>query len=203
MKQNLMIRRPFRIRHVQLMPHVIKNISKLHRVGSVRFHESFVSFKHEPLLLRVATFLLRGLVKFEFFRLTLDGGRTLHMEELIQSEATKQSGIALIHIDGAQTALAEFAQTKSDPGEGTHEGGIHLLAIAQIDHKIPVPALDHLLYKLLETRAILEGSAPFHLYPDGALNAADKDRRRRVHTGRRDYLSPVMAVKSVPFFSAT
>jgi hypothetical protein len=36
--------------------------------------------------------------------------------------------------------------------------------------------LDHLFYKLLEARAILEGSAAFHLYPDGAVNAADEDR---------------------------
>jgi hypothetical protein len=186
------------------MPHVIKNIPKLHRVGSVRFHKSLVSFKHESLLLVVARFLLRGLVKFELFRLTLDSGRrTLHMEELIESEATEQSGIALIHIDRAQASLTEFPQTKSDPGEGTHEGGIHLLAIAQIDHKIPVPALDHLFYKLFKTRAILEGSAAFHLYPDGAFDAADEDRRCRVHTGRRDYLSPVIPVKSLPLFSAT
>ena len=186
------------------MPHVIKNIPKLHRVGSVRFHESLVGFKHESLLLVVARFLLRGLVKFELFRLTLDSGRrTLHMEELIESEATEQSGIALIHIDRAQASLTEFSQTKSDPGEGTHEGGIHLLAIAQIDHKIPVPALDHLFYKLFKTRAILESSAAFHLYPDGAFDAADEDRRCRVHTGRRDYLSPVIPVKSLPLFSAT
>jgi hypothetical protein len=186
------------------MPHIIKNIPKLHRIGSVRFHQSLVSFKHESLLLSVARFLLRGLAKFELFRLTLDSrGRTLHTEELIQSEAAEQSGISLVHIDRAQAALTELAQTKSNAGEGTHEGGIHLLAITQIDHKIPVPALDHLFYKLLETRAILEGSPPFHLYPDGAIDAADKDRRCRVHTGKKDYLSPVMAVKSLPLISAT
>ena len=95
---------------------------------------------------------------------------------MIQSEAAEQAGIAVVHVDRAQASLTELAQAKSDPGEGSHKGRIHLLAIAQIDHKIPVPALDHLFYKLLETRAILEGPATLHLYPDGAVSAADKDR---------------------------
>ena len=172
-----MIRRPFRIRHVQLMPHVIKDILKLHLVCSVRLHESLVSLQHEALLLVATRFLLRGLPKFQLLRLTLDSGRgTLHVEKLIQSEAAEQARIAVVHVDCAQASLTKLAQAKSDPGESTHKGRIHLLAIAQIDHKIPVAALDHLFYKLLEARAILEGSAAFHLYPDGAVNAADEDR---------------------------
>ncbi len=60
-----MIRRPFRIRYVQLMPHVIKDILKLHLVCSIRLHESLVSLQHEALLLVVTRFLLRGLAKFQ------------------------------------------------------------------------------------------------------------------------------------------
>ena len=194
-----MIRRPFRLRHVQLMPHIIKDILELHLVGSVCLHESLVCFEHESLLLVAARFLLGGLAKLQLLRLTLHSRRrTLHMEKLIQTEAAEQAGIAVIHIDRTQAPLTELAQTKSDPGEGTHEGRIHLLAIAQIDHKIPVPALDHLFHKLFEARAILEGSAAFHLYPYGAVNAADEDRRCRVHTNGRDYCSPATAVKSLP-----
>jgi hypothetical protein len=30
--------------------------------------------------------------------------------------------------------------------------------------------------ELLESRAVLEGAAAFHLYPDGAIDATDEDR---------------------------
>lgn len=177
MGETLVIRLPFRIRHVQLMPHIIENILKLYLVGSVRFHESLVSLQHEALLLGVTRFLLRSRAKFQLLRLALDGGsRTLHVEELIQSEAAQQAGIAVIHIDCAQAALTELAEAKSDPGKGSHKCRIHLLTIAQVDHKIPVAALDHLFDELLESRAVLEGAAAFHLYPDGAIDATDEDR---------------------------
>jgi hypothetical protein len=102
-----------------------------------------------------------------------------------------------------QSSLAKLAKPKSNSGESTHKGRVHLFAFAQIDDKIPVPALDHLFNKLLETGAILEGPATFHLNPDGAVNAADQDRRCRVHTGERNYRSRAMAVKSPPLVTAT
>jgi hypothetical protein len=40
-----------------------------------------------------------------------------------------------------------------------------LLAISQVDDEIPEPALDHLFYKLLKTRAILESPAALYFYP--------------------------------------
>jgi hypothetical protein len=49
----------------------------------------------------------------------------------------------------------------------------------------------------------LEGSATFYLYPDGAIDAADLDRRCRVHTGRGNYPTLATAVKSLPGVTAT
>jgi hypothetical protein len=159
------------------MPHELENIAEFHRVGSIRFHERLVRFKNRPFLLLVIHFLLHGLTKFQVFRLawlTRAGAR--HMEELIEPETTEEPTVAIIDVDRAKPSLTEFPKPKRDPGESTHECRIHLLAIAQIDDKVPVPALDHLFYEFFETRAILEGSAAFHLYPDGAVNAADLDR---------------------------
>ena len=181
------------------MPHELEDIPEFHRVGSVRFHKSLVRFEHCPLLLLVVHLLLHGLMKFQIVRPTsLIGRRALHMEELIESETAQETTIAIIDIDRAQSALTEFAKPKGNSGESPHEGRVHLLAIAQVDHKIPVSALDHLLNKLFKTRAILEGPATFYLYPDGAVNAADLDGRCRVHTSRRNYPSSSEAVKYLP-----
>jgi hypothetical protein len=184
------------------MPHVVEYILKLDQVGSVRFHKSLVSLKHLALVLFPARLFLFGFAKFKLIGPILDcGSSVLHMEELIESKAAEKTSIAVVHIDRAQTALAEFAKAESDPCECTHEGRIHLLAIAQIDDKIPVPTLDHLLHKLFEARAILEGSSAFYFYPYGAFNAAHKDRRCRVHSGCRNYPSPATAVKSLPLLA--
>lgn len=170
------------------MPHELENVAKFYCVGRIRFHEGLVCLEHRPLLLLVVHFLLHRLMKFQFLRLARVSGGALHMEELIEPEAAQEPTIAIVDVNGAQVPLTEFAKPKSNPRESTHECRVHLLAITQIDDKIPVPALDHLLHKLFETRAILEGSATFYLYPDGAVNTADLDRRCRVHTGRRNYL---------------
>ena len=94
--------------------------------------------------------------------------------------------------------MTELAKPEGNSRERPHEGRVHLFAIAEVDHKIPVSALDHLLNKLFETRAVLEGPATFYLYPDGAINAADLDGRCRVHTSGRNYPSPASAVKYLP-----
>jgi hypothetical protein len=186
------------------MPHVFKHILELHQVGSVYLHESLVSLEHLALLLRTACLLLLGFAKVKLVGLILGSGACVfHMEKLIQPQTAEKTGIAVIDVNRPQTALAEFAEAESDPGQSTHERRIHLLAIAQIDDKISEPALDHLLYKFLKTRAILEGSPAFHFYPYGAVNAADEDRRCRVHSCARNYLSPATAVKSLPLVTAT
>ncbi len=181
------------------MPHELENVPELYRVGSIRFHKRLVRLENRPFLLLVVHFLWHRLMEFQVLRLTgLIRGGAVHMEELIKSEATQESTVAAIDVDRAKPSLTEFPKPKSHPGEGPHERRIHLLAIAQIDDKFPIPALDHLFHKLFETRAILEGSATFYLYPDGAVNATDLDRRCRVHTGRRNYPTRATTVKSLP-----
>ncbi len=181
------------------MPHVVKDILELYQVGSVCLHESLVSLEYLALMLRPARFLLLGFSKLQLIGLILRGGAdVLNMEKLIKPETAKKTRIAVVHVDRAQTALAEFAKAESNARECAHKRRIHLLAGAQIDDEIPESALDHLFYKLLKTRAILEGSAALHFYPYGAVHAADKDRRCRVHSGVRNYPSPATAVKSLP-----
>jgi hypothetical protein len=181
------------------MPHELENVPELYRVGSIRFHERLVRLENRPLLLLVVHFLLHRLMKFQVLRLAgLIRGGAFHTEELIKSEAAQEPTVTVIDVDRAKPSLTEFPKPKSHPGESPHEGRIHLLAIAEIDDKIPIPALDHLFHKFFETRAILEGSATFYLYPDGAVNAADLDRRCRVHTIGRNYPTRATAVKSLP-----
>jgi hypothetical protein len=190
MNQNSTLLCPFGIGYVQLMPHKIEDISEFDRVGSVRFNKRLVRFEHCALLFLVIHLFLHGLTKFQISRLALlVGGGALHMEELVEAETAQETTVAIIHIDRSQAALAELAKSQGDSRESPHEGRVHLFAIAEIDHKIPISALDHLLNKLLQTRAILEGPATFYLYPDGTVNAADLDGRCRVHTSGRNYPS--------------
>lgn len=185
------------------MPHELEHISEFDRVASIRFDERLVRFEHGALLLRVIHLFLHRLAKFQISRLILLGRNAFHMEELIQSETAQETAIAIIDIDGAQTALSELSQPKGHSRERPHEGRVHLLAIAEVDHKIPVSTLDHLFHKLFETGAILEGSATFYLYPDGAINTADLHGGCRVHTSARNYPSLASAVKYRPGLSAT
>jgi hypothetical protein len=186
------------------MPHEFEHVPEFHRVRGVRFHEGLVRLKHRAFLLLVVHLFLHRLMELQFLWLArLSGRGAFHMEKLIESEAAQETTIAIVDVDRAQASLTEFAKPKSNPGERTHESRVHLLAITEIDNKIPVPALDHLFNKLFETGAILEGSATFYLYPDGAIDAADLDRRCRVHTGRGNYPTLATAVKSLPGVTAT
>lgn len=190
MNQDSRLLCPFGIGDVQFMPHILKDISELDGVGSISFDKRLVRFEHGALLFLVIHLFLHRLAKFQISRLALlVHGDALHMEELIKSETAQETTIAIIDIDRAQTALPELAKPEGNSRERSHEGRVHLFTIAEVDHKIPVAALDHLLNKLLETRAVLEGPATFYLYPDGTVNAADLDGRCCVHTSARNYPS--------------
>ena len=104
-----------------------------------------------------------------------------HGKKLVETEIFQKRGVADIHIDRAERALPDFAEPQCDPGQGAHECRVHQLTGIQIDHKLPVAPLDHLLDKLFDARAVLECPAPADLEPYRATEATNKNRRRNTH----------------------
>ncbi len=105
----------------------------------------------------------------------LCGIKDLDGKELVETEAGKEIGIALVDIGDAQLALSDLAETESGAGESAHESGIHLLAVLQIDNELTKATLDHLLDEFLEPRAVLKAAPALHSDPSTTAHAADED----------------------------
>ena len=79
------------------------------------------------------------------------------------------SAFRSIEIDDRQRTFAELAKPKRDPGQRAHKRRIHPLTIAQIDDKLARTAMDHLLGKLSQSRAVGGRTVSLHPNPNDTI----------------------------------
>ncbi len=189
-----------RIRGVELISHELEHILEFHGVGGIGLDQSFVGFKH-GLLLGFGRFVFRhGFVKLAIGWHTVGGHPAFSTVKSWSSPRLP-----------SRSALRSLTLiTRSPPGPISRKRSATPARVPmkvesicsqsrKIDHEITETTLDHLLDEFLQPGAVLERAAPFHFYPDGAVNATDQDRRCRVHSVER-YPSVGRTVKSRPDF---
>ena len=106
-------------------------------------------------------------VLFHLFAFRSDRPIRVNIENLVESESGKKFSTALTGVDDMKMALPQLLQSQRDRRHCSHESGIHHRAIFQIDHKLAITAVDHLLREFLEAPAVEEVALPFHSNPNG------------------------------------
>ena len=69
--------------------------------------------------------------------------------------------------------LAEFLESQRDGRHCTHKRRIHHRAMLQIDDKLAITAIDHLLRELFQAPTIQEIALALHSHPNGGTIYAD------------------------------
>ena len=121
---------------------------------------------------RVRQFLKFSTRRLEIGPLRSGGG---DMEQPVQPKRLEQVAVVAVGIDDLDTAgRVLLAQRQSNPGQHPEKCTVHAGALVQIEHELPVPALDHLDRKAAQRSAVLKRPAPDHTDFDRLLGAEDE-----------------------------
>jgi len=91
----------------------------------------------------------------------------MNIEYLIQAQPEEQFPAAIRAVNNVKMTAAKFLQAQCHAGHRSHECGIHHHAIRQINHKLAIPAVQHLARELLEVAAVQETTFSLYLHPYG------------------------------------
>src|SRR6266478_3904850 len=140
---------------MQLFLEVLNDVLEFREIFRGRLDQGLVSFQHR---LRPS-----GAVFFQRYWKSLPVlfyGAHAYVEKLVQPQATQRFRVSLIEIDHRQTAFAQLAKPQRDSGERAHKRRIHHRTITQIDDELAGIAMDHLLGKVSQSRAVWTNRFP-------------------------------------------
>lgn len=100
---------------------------------------------------------------------------------MVKTEAFEEGEIPGIRAHHAQTTVLGIAEIEGQSGESAHEGGIHQLALFQVEDELGVAFGNHDPGKFLQTMAIFESPATFYFDPDRPVRVTDENTRCLAH----------------------
>src|ERR1700746_2360642 len=161
---------------MQLFLEVLNDVLEFREIFRGRFDQGLVSFQHR---LRPS-----GAVFFQRYWKSLPVlfyGAHAYVEKLVQPQATQRFRVSLIEIDDRQTAFAQLAEPQRDSSERAHKRRIHHWTITQIDDELAGIAMDHLLGKVSQSRAVCGRTVSLHPNPNDAIRTTYQYFRSRFH----------------------
>src|SRR5580692_5385981 len=161
---------------MQLFLEVLNDVLEFREIFRGRLDQGLVSFQHR---LRPS-----GAVFFQRYWKSLPVlfyGAHAYVEKLVQPQATQRFRVSLIEIDDRQTAFAQLAKPQRDSSERAHKRRIHHRTIAQIDDELAGAAMDHLLGKVFQSRAVCGRTVALHPNPNDAIRTTCQYFRSRFH----------------------
>ena len=163
---------------MEVLLQIIENVFEPEDIFRSRFAEGFVRLQHCASLLLL---LPGGGFSGRFTRQLLAFGRrgavAMNIEKLVKPEPVKQFAAAPAAVNDVQVSMTEFLEPQGHASHGSHEGGIHHRAVAQVDDELAVTAVDHLAGKFLEVPAVQKVALTFDPNPDGGAVYPNLNRR--------------------------
>src|SRR5258708_21116725 len=142
---------------MQLFLEVLNDVLEFREIFRGRLDQGLVSFQHR---LRPS-----GAVFFQRYWKSLPVlfyGAHAYVEKLVQPQATQRFRVSLIEIDDRQTAFTQLAKPQRDSSERAHKRRINHRTITQIDDELAGIAMDHLLGKVSQSRAVCGRTVSLH-----------------------------------------
>src|SRR5260370_12713218 len=161
---------------MQLFLEVLNDVLEFREIFRGRLDQGLVSFQHR---LRPS-----GAVFFQRYWKSLPVlfyGAHAYVEKLVQPQATQRFRVPLIEINDRQTAFAQLAKPERDSSERANKRRIHHRTIAQIDDELAGTAMDHLLGKVSQSRAVCGRTVSLHPNPNDAIRTTYQYFRSRFH----------------------
>src|SRR5438132_8173945 len=159
---------------MQLFLEVLNDVLEFREIFRGRLDQGLVSFQHR---LRPS-----GAVFFQRYWKSLPVvfyGAHAYVEKLVQPQATQRFRVSLIEIDDRQTAFTQLAKPQRDSSERAHKRRIHHRTITQIDDELAGIAMDHLLGKVSQSRAVCGRTVSLHPNPNDAIRTTYQYFRSR------------------------